>query len=187
MTSADNEYYISLIERLRALPDETEWVEFKVNNCKPDGIGEYISALSNSAAYCGKETAYLLWGINDETHKIEGTKFMPKKAKKGNQELENWLLGNLKPTVDFRFVEIETDKGKVIVMEIPAAITKPTSFHDVEYIRVGTYKKKLRDFPEKERKLWLSFEIKPFELKSAKENISASEVTELLDCAVYYA
>lgn len=186
MTSAEQEYYISLIERLRKLPDETEWVEFKVNNCGPEIIGEYISALSNLAAYCDKEKSYLLWGINDTTHEIEGTKFLPKKAKKGNQELENWLLGNLKPAVDFKFVEVETDKGKVVVMEIPAATSKPTSFHDVEYIRVGTYRKKLKDFPEKERKLWLSFEMKPFELRIAKENVSIPEVTELLDCAAYY-
>lgn len=96
MASAEQEFYISLIERLRALPDETEWAEFKVNNCEPETIGEYISALSNSAAYCDKEKSYLLWGINDITHEIEGTKFVPKKAKKGNQELENWLLGSLK-------------------------------------------------------------------------------------------
>ncbi|MEG1847227.1 MAG: putative DNA binding domain-containing protein [Lachnospiraceae bacterium] len=186
MTLTKQEYYISLIDRLRALPDETEWIEFKVNNCGPETIGEYISALANSAAYCEKEKSYLLWGINDTTHEIEGTKFTPKKAKKGNQELENWLLGNLKPAIDFRFVEVETDKGKVVVMEIPATVSKPTSFHDVEYIRVGSYKKKLKDFPEKERKLWISFETKPFELRIAKENISIPEVTELLDCAAYY-
>lgn len=32
MTSAEQEYYRGLIERLRELPTETEWVEFKVNN-----------------------------------------------------------------------------------------------------------------------------------------------------------
>lgn len=106
MVSAEQEYYKSLIERLRKLPAETEWVEFKVNNFEPEMIGEYISALSNSAAYCEKEKAYLLWGINDVTHDIEGTKFAPKKEKKGNQELENWLAGNLKPDVDFKFIEV---------------------------------------------------------------------------------
>lgn len=128
----------------------------------------------------------MLWGINDITHEIEGTKFFPRKAKKGNQELENWLLGNLKPAVDITFVEVETDNGNVVVMEVPAAVNRPTSFHDVEYIRVGSYKKKLKDHPEKERKLWLSFETKPFELRVAKDNVGVAEVTELLDCAAYY-
>ena len=128
----------------------------------------------------------MLWGINDKTHEIESTKFSPKKKKVGNEELENWLLGALKPRIDFKFTEVYTDKGKVVVLEIPAAVNKPTSFRNTEFIRIGSYKKKLKDFPEKERKLWLSFESRPFELRSAVENISASKVTELLDCAAYY-
>lgn len=183
---AEQEYYRSLIERLRHLPDETEWLEYKVNNDEPALMGEYISALSNSAAICEKETAYLLWGINDESHGIEGTRFSPKQKKVGNEELENWLLRGLKPRVNFRFIEVITDSGKVVVLEIPAAVNKPTSFKDTEFIRVGSYKKKLKDFPEKERKLWLSFEQKPFELRLAVENVSAAKVTELLDCAAYY-
>ena len=183
---AEQEYYISLIERLRQMSDETEWLEYKVYNEDPDLIGEYISALSNSAAICNKETAYLLWGINDKTHEIEGTKFSPKQKKIGNEELENWLLRGLKPRVDFKFTEVTTIKGQVVVMEIPAAVNKPTRFKDTEFIRVGSYKKKLKDFPEKERKLWLSFEQKPFELRTALENITAAKVTELLDCAAYY-
>lgn len=184
--NSEQEYYINLIERLRQLSDETEWVEFKVNNCEPELIGEYISALSNSATICSKEKAYLLWGINDKTHEIEGTNFSPKKTKKGNEELESWLAGGLKPRVDFRFVEVFTYKGKVVVLEIPSAVNTPTSFRGTEFIRVGTYKKKLKEYPEKERKLWLSFEQKPFELRVAMENVTASKVTELLDCAAYY-
>lgn len=183
---AEQEYYISLINRLRNLPRETEWLEFKMNNAEPDLIGEYISALSNSAAINEKEIAYILWGINDDSHEIEGTDFEPKEKKVGNEELENWLMRLLKPKVDFKLTEVTTDKGKVVVMEIPAAVNKPTSFKDMEYIRVGSYKKKLKDYPEKERKLWLSFENKPFELRIAKENVDASQVTELLDCAAYY-
>lgn len=184
--NSEQEYYISLIDRLRQLPEEAEWLEYKVNNYEPEMIGEYISALSNSAAICNKEKAYILWGINDKTHEIEGTTFLPKKVKKGNEEIENWLAGGLKPRVDFKFVEVNTDKGKVVVMEIPAAVNTPTSFKGTEFIRVGSYKKKLKEYPEKERKLWLSFEQKPFELRAALENVTASKVTELLDCADYY-
>ena len=33
--NSEQEYYIGLIERLRQLPEETEWLEYKVNteNC----------------------------------------------------------------------------------------------------------------------------------------------------------
>lgn len=184
--NSEQEYYISLINRLCQLPEETEWLEYKVDNYEPELIGEYISALSNSAAICNKEKAYILWGINDKTHEIEGTTFSPKKVKKGNEEIENWLASGLKPRVDFRLIEVNTDKEKVVVMEIPAAVNTPTSFRGTEFIRVGSYKKKLKEYPEKERKLWLSFEQKPFELRVAMENVSASKVTELLDCAAYY-
>ena len=149
-------------------------------------IGEYISSLSNSAAVLDRARSYLIWGIDDISHEIVGTDFCPGSAKVGNQELENWLITQLTPRVDFRYIEVETKQGKVVVMEIPAAVSRPTSFRGVEYIRVGSYKKKLKDFPEKERRLWLSFEQRPFELRTAMENVSSSKVTEMLDCAAYY-
>lgn len=39
------------------------------------GIGEYISSLSNAAALEGQEFGYLVWGVNNDTHEITGTKF----------------------------------------------------------------------------------------------------------------
>jgi hypothetical protein len=38
-------------------------VEFKVDNRNPEMIGEYISALSNSATIWNKEKGYILWGF----------------------------------------------------------------------------------------------------------------------------
>lgn len=61
-TDRTMEYLASLVNELRKLPKETEWVEFKVNDAEPQEIGEYLSALSNSAAFCGKAFAYLVWG-----------------------------------------------------------------------------------------------------------------------------
>ncbi|MCK9313506.1 MAG: hypothetical protein M0P20_05595 [Methanocorpusculum sp.] len=45
-----SEKVVSLIQELRKLQHEVPWVEFKSNNFNRDMIGEYISALSNSAA-----------------------------------------------------------------------------------------------------------------------------------------
>ena len=67
------ERLFSLLKELRSLPKETEWAEFKKDNADPNEIGEYISALSNSAALCGKTNAYLVWGIADSSHDIIGT------------------------------------------------------------------------------------------------------------------
>ncbi|MBW2093364.1 MAG: hypothetical protein JRI80_00620 [Deltaproteobacteria bacterium] len=44
------EYLVSIVQELRKLPEETEWVEFKHNRDNPEEIGEYISALANAAA-----------------------------------------------------------------------------------------------------------------------------------------
>jgi hypothetical protein len=53
------EYLASLVRELCALRHETEWVEFKMNDAEPRSIGEYISALANSAALEGKASAYI--------------------------------------------------------------------------------------------------------------------------------
>jgi len=58
---------------------ECEWVEFKCNKDDPEQIGEYISALSNSAALHKQARGYIVWGIDDGTHQVVGTKFSPKK------------------------------------------------------------------------------------------------------------
>jgi len=80
-----------LVLELTHLPNETEWVEFKLNREEPTEIGENVSALSNSAALLGKPCAYIVWGIDDKTHEVVGTTFRPRLAKVGNEELENWL------------------------------------------------------------------------------------------------
>lgn len=170
------EYLSGLLNELRALPKETEWVEFKHNNADPQEIGEYISALSNSAALVGKASAYLIWGIEDGTHEILGTSFIPGLAKVGNEELENWLLRLLSPKINFYFHELETDKGKVVILEIDRASRHPVQFQGKEYIRVGSYKKSLKDFPEKERELWRIFDAKPFEELFTMEKAAADVV-----------
>lgn len=53
---------------LCALSDEQEWFEFKENWFQPEALGEYVSALSNAAAFHYKKYAYFIWGVNDTTH-----------------------------------------------------------------------------------------------------------------------
>jgi predicted HTH transcriptional regulator len=65
-----HEYLFSLLQELRKLSSETEWVEFKHNNDNPEEIGEYLSALANGAALMGKAHAYLVWGVDNKTHCI---------------------------------------------------------------------------------------------------------------------
>jgi len=59
-------------------------------------------------------------------------------------------------------------------------------FSGEEFIRVGTYKKKLKDFPEKERALWRIFDQAPFEDGVATERATANDVLRLSDYPAYF-
>ncbi len=179
-------YLVSLVRELRALPRETEWVEFKIDDAEPQAIGEYISALGNAAALVGKAFAYLVWGVRDADHALVGTSFDPRAARVGNEELESWLLRLLEPKIDYRFFSVVVDGHPVVLLEIARAARHPVRFQGQEFIRVGTYKKKLKDFPEKERALWRIFDRIPFEDGIATERASADEVLRLLDYPAYF-
>lgn len=181
-----DEYLKSLLNELRSLPHETGWVEFKHNNKNPQEIGEYISALSNTAAYNGKSHAYLIWGIEDVTHEIIGTNFKPMEIKKGNEELESWLLRLLSPRINFTFLEMKTGNGDVVILEIERAVNTPVRFMNKEYIRIGSYKKSLAEYPHIERDLWRIFDKTPFENMLAKTDLSSEEVLQLLDYPSYF-
>lgn len=176
----------ALLKELCHLPAETEWVEFK-HNGDVIKIGEYISALANSAALLGKQSAYLVYGVEDLTHEVIGTDFKPSSQKHKGQELESWLLQKTVPKIHFQFYEFTNiDNIPVVILEIQAASHTPVQFDGVEYIRVGSYKKKLREFAEKERALWRVFDKIPFEQQAATENSSAEDVLKLLDYPAYF-
>ncbi len=177
----DQQYLRSLVQELTALPAETGWLEFKRNNTDPREIGEYLSALANSAALLGKPHAYVLWGVDDASHDIVGTGFEPALAKVGNEELESWLLRQLSPRIGFRFHRIALDAGAVVLLEIDSAFRHPVQFGGTAFIRIGSYKKRLADFPEQERALWRKLDATPFEMQSAADKLVGDEVLRLLD------
>lgn len=183
MANRSTEYLQSLVRELTRLPSETEWVEFKCNNKQPQMIGEYISALSNTAALAERPKAYLIWGVADDTHEIVGTDFQYRVMKKGNEELEAWLSRMLCPRINFHFFEVMIEKSKVVLLEIPAAEKQPVQFAGVEYIRIGSNKKKLTEYPDKERELWQNFDTTPYELRIAADNLTEDEMISLLDYA----
>ncbi|MEI6219140.1 MAG: ATP-binding protein, partial [bacterium] len=147
----------------------------------------YLSALANSAALLQKKRAYIVWGIDDVTHSIVGTSFTPRREKVGNEALENWLSHSLNPRLDFRIHEFEHDGKHVVIFEVPPATSVPVRFKDTEYIRVGSYKKKLKDYPEKERTLWYLFRGERFEDGVAAGSVSAEAVLELIDYPSFFS
>ena len=73
-----------------------------------------------------------------------------------------------------------------MVLQIHAAQQQPVKFKSQEYIRVGSYKKKLKDCPEKERLLWKAFEKSNFEDGIAASSLTAEQVTQKIDYPAYF-
>jgi ATP-dependent DNA helicase RecG len=184
--SLSSERLMERIRDLASLPRETEWVEFKENNEDPEEIGEYLSALANAAALQGKPQSYLVWGVNDVTHALVGTSFRPRAKRVKGQELENWLVTSLHPQIHFRVYEAGESGNHFVLFEIPAAAHTPVRFRDTEYIRVGSYKKKLREHPEMERSLWSILSRTSFEEGIALPDATSDQVIELLDYPNYF-
>ena len=182
----NNAHLSKLIDHLVGFSAETEWVEFKLNNDDPQEIGEYISALANSAALCGQAQAFIIWGIVDATRAVAGTTFRPRQQKVGNEALENWLVRLLSPRLHFLIREFEYDGHPLVLFEIPQADHVPVRFGGTEYIRVGTHKKRLREHPEKERALWSIFSETVFEKGIAAHGVSSDVVLTFLDYPSYF-
>lgn len=140
----------NIINELISFKYENEWFEFKENMKSDNEIGEYISALSNGAAYLGKDKGYLVWGINDSTHKIVGTDFNPDCNTAHNEPLKHYLERLLSPHIKIDFEEVYIDNIRLVVLIISAAKNIPTSWDGIRYIRVGSSKEKLSRFPERE-------------------------------------
>lgn len=175
-----------LLKDLQALPRECEWVEFKKNNSNPQEIGEYLSSLSNSACYHNQKYGYLVFGVEDETHRLIGTNFFPLKEKIHSQELENWLATQLNPRIDFNIFEIEYNELHFAVFRVGATRNMPVSFRGIPYIRIGSYKKSLDDHPERERKIWNAADRNNFEREVAIENIEEEDVLKQIDYPAFF-
>lgn len=145
--------HIALIDRLRGMPTETEWFEFKRNRYDAQDLGEYLSALANSACLASRPRGYLVFGIDDATHAVLGTDFDPYTAKaKGNQGLLPWLATGLRPNTGFEPHIVEHPDGRVVLFEVGPANGEPVAFYGTPHVRVGSSKTVLRNHPEKARR-----------------------------------
>ncbi len=85
-------------------------------------IGEYISALSNSAALIGKQTGYLVWGVKDDDHQIIWHKFSQVRCCINNK---NWKAGFYKSAMQKFFSNFMNFYPArifpVVILEIQAA------------------------------------------------------------------
>jgi len=151
-----NANLVALVDRLRALPTETEWLEFKRNHAEPQDIGEYLSALANEACMRSQPRGYLVFGVDDATHEVVGTHVDLYATKgKGNQDLLPWLGVMLHPNPGIDVEVVDHPQGRVVVLSVGPARGQPVSFSGKAYCRAGASKMELAKHPEKERALWI--------------------------------
>jgi len=175
-----------MLIRLSGLPAETEWVEFKVNNADPRKIGEYCSALANSALLADKNSGYLVFGVENEGHNLMGTNVTLQNLKQGNEDFQNWLHNRLEPQIHIEFFEHEFDSKNFLILKINPTYLSPVSFNKEAYIRVGSSVRNLNSEQQKAQALWQKCSAATFEQSIARQGLSAEETISLLDIESYY-
>ena len=177
---------LALVDELLALPAETTWVEFKDSNADAEMIGKRISAMSNAARLADKPFAYLLWGVRDADQAAVGTTSEPSGHKHSNQPLELWLAQHLRPAIAFTFKVLDYRGTRMVLLEIPAAISSPVEFDRQAYIRIGSATPRLSDHPERLKALWAKLQPYAWESGIAAQFLSGDEVLARLDYAAYF-
>jgi ATP-dependent DNA helicase RecG len=114
---------LSKLEELRALPAETEIVEFKEakNDFDFNKLGKYFSALCNEANLKDQQESWLIFGIENNHRNIVGSNY-----RSTNRAALDSLKGEiaLKTTNRITFIEIHElnlKEGRVVMFQIPAA------------------------------------------------------------------
>jgi len=177
---------LDLLNELLSYGAELPWLELKKNNFDPKTIGMLCSAISNGARLAGRDHGYVLWGVDNETYNIIGTTFQPHNERVSNQVFQFWLATRLKPSLVINFKIIQHGKGRVVLLEIPAAMSVPTAFDNIAYIRIGSATPKLADHPSYHTRLIEALRPYMWEHGIAKQYVTGDEVISLLDYGSYF-
>lgn len=101
---------------------ESEVVEFKQGGAgySSDKIGKYFSALSNEANLRDAPCGWLVFGVNNDTRKVEGSNYRPESERL--HSLKQQIGNETEPAVTLREIyELQTADGRVILFQIPSA------------------------------------------------------------------
>jgi predicted HTH transcriptional regulator len=172
------------LDELRALPGETEWVEFKhaERNFDFDDLGKYFPALSNEANLKGQAFGWLGFGIKDKTHDIVGTQFRPRRPQLDSLKQEVAVHTTNRLTFE-EIHELVTPGGRVILFQIPAASRgSPTAWKGHFYGRNGESLGAL-SLHEIEQ---IRGQSRAFEPEIALAGVDGDGVVDLLDTEAYF-
>lgn len=149
-------------------------------------MGLTISGLANAARLSDRETAYMVWGVEDGSRDVTSTTFHPEVATVGNQGLLMWLGQTLDPCPNLQFQELVHPDGRLVVLEIPAATSSPVTFQRNAYIRLGSATPRLNDHRAIEAALWAKLRPFAWERGVALSFVTGDDVLSALDYASYF-
>ncbi|MFZ3034868.1 MAG: ATP-binding protein [Parvibaculum sp.] len=170
-----------LLETLCSLPRETDWLEFKENNFNEDSVGQYVSALANSAMLEEQEAAYLVFGVRDSDHEIVGTNVDLFGKTVGADSFIFWLNKNLEPRIQIKPLLIEYDGKTVQMLCVEPGYMQPVKFKNTAYIRVGASQQPLSKYTAKERALWQITSRFSFETSMLRDHMAVDEIEAAFD------
>ncbi|MGN0097721.1 MAG: ATP-binding protein [Candidatus Methanomethylophilaceae archaeon] len=137
----------------------------------------------NSALINKEDAAYLIWGVEDETHNIVGTSFDPNREKVGSEELLFWLRKQISNNLSFFFTPVVVDGFTVVVLTVTPPAFTPATFSNNAYIRDGSNTTLLSKLPQMSRRVWDSLNVREFELTPIKMDLDRHELELYLDYA----
>jgi ATP-dependent DNA helicase RecG len=176
----------ALLARLLEEPTECGWLEFKHNNSDPDEIGRCVSACANAAVLAERDRAFIVWGIENSSKARLGTSVRLQALRKGGESFVNWINRVVEPRLMMEFLDFE-DHGKAFaILVLEPTYDRPVRFAGTEYIRIGENIRKLSEFVEHERALWLATGRRKFENAVALSHQTAAQTLELLHAPTYY-
>lgn len=118
---------------------ENECVEFKEagNDYDTDKVGRYVSALANEANLRAKDSAWLVFGVNNKSRKAVGTDYREDHGRLHG--LKQQIHQDTKPAHGLREIHVGLIDGKrILLFEIPASPRgTPVSWKGHYYARSG--------------------------------------------------
>ena len=134
----------------------------------------------------GKDRAFMVFGVENATHRLVGTTLRLKKKKHGGENFENWLNRMLRPSLMIEICDFECDGLKYSIIELEPSYSAPVKFKDTEYIRIGENTRRLDEYPDRQRALWFKTGSRTFEDAIATPGVNEAGVFELLDVDEYF-
>lgn len=168
----------ALIESLCGLGRETDWVEFKRERFIPENVGRYVSSLANSAIIHEKDHAFLVFGVDNDTHEVVGTDVNIDRQRKGAEPFLLWLNKYLEPHIRVQHHKFQHKGKQVEMLSIQPPYERPVKFQGRAYIRVEAAQQELGNHPEIERAIWAITSRYAFETTVTEANVTLRRIVE---------